>query len=101
VVVADGDTTIEAVASPAPVSAVAASSVSASGAVPVTAGLAGTIHQVLVTVGDRVEEGQVVCILEAMKMETEVRASTTGTVASIDIVAGDAVTVGQELMTLG
>jgi biotin carboxyl carrier protein len=34
-------------------------------------------------------------------METEVRASTTGTVASIDIVAGDAVTVGQELMTLG
>jgi oxaloacetate decarboxylase alpha subunit len=101
VVVADGDTTIEAVASPAPVSAVSASSVSASGAVPVTAGLAGTIHQVLVTVGDRVEEGQVVCILEAMKMETEVRASTTGTVASIAIVAGDAVTVGQELMTLG
>jgi oxaloacetate decarboxylase alpha subunit len=101
VVVADGDTFINAVASPALASAPAASSVSASGAVPVTAGLAGTIHQVLVGVGDRVEEGQVVCILEAMKMETEVRASSTGTVASVAIVAGDAVTVGQELMTLG
>jgi oxaloacetate decarboxylase alpha subunit len=101
VVVADGDTFINAVASPALASAPAASSVSASGAVPVTAGLAGTIHQVLVGVGDRVEEGQVVCILEAMKMETEVRASSIGTVASVAIVAGDAVTVGQELMTLG
>lgn len=101
VVVADGDTTIEAVASPVTTSAVAASPVSASGSVSVTAGLAGTIHQVLVTVGDRVEEGQVVCILEAMKMETEVRASSAGTVASVAIAAGDAVTVGQELMTLG
>ena len=53
-----------------------------------------------VVVGDEVSEGQVVCILEAMKMETEVRAGAAGTVASIDVAVGDSVTVGQTLITL-
>lgn len=99
VIVADGETSIEA----APVAAprVSAGAVVGAGTVPITAGLAGTIHQVLVAVGDKVEEGQVVCILEAMKMETEVRASSSGTVGSVAIGVGDAVSVGQELMTLG
>ena len=97
VVVADGDTTIAPVAAPVAASA----PVSGGGSIPVTAGLAGTIHQVLVAVGDKVEEGQVVCILEAMKMETEVRAGASGTVGSVAVAAGDAVTVGQELLTLG
>jgi oxaloacetate decarboxylase alpha subunit len=54
----------------------------------------------MVGVGDAVSEGQVVCILEAMKMETEVRAGTAGKVASIDIAVGDSVAVGQTLITL-
>ena len=62
--------------------------------------MAGTIHQVLVNVGDVVSEGQVVCVLEAMKMETEVRAAAPGTIRTIDVSAGDSVTVGQILMSL-
>ena len=69
-------------------------------ATPVTAGLAGSILQVMVGVGDGVSEGQVVCILEAMKMETEVRAGSSGTVASVDVAVGDSVAVGQTLITL-
>lgn len=99
VVVADGDTTI--VPTTRPVATSGAATGAGAGAVAITAGLAGTIHQVLVAVGDRVEEGQVVCVLEAMKMETEVRASVSGTVGSVAVTAGDAVTVGQELMTVG
>ena len=69
-------------------------------ATPVKAGLAGSIHQVLVAVGDAVNEGQVVCVLEAMKMETEVRSGTSGTVASVDVAVGDSVAVGRTLLTL-
>ena len=69
-------------------------------ATPVKAGLAGSIHQVLVAVGDAVNEGQVVCVLEAMKMETEVRSGASGTVASVDVAAGDSVAVGGTLLTL-
>ena len=69
-------------------------------ATPVKAGLAGSINQVLVAVGDAVNEGQVVCVLEAMKMETEVRSGTSGTVASVDVAVGDSVAVGRTLLTL-
>ena len=77
----------------------ASASVGANGT-PVKAGLAGSIHQVLVAVGDAVNEGQVVCVLEAMKMETEVRSGTSGTVASVDVAVGDSVAVGRTLLTL-
>ena len=77
----------------------ASASVGATGT-PVKAGLAGSIHQVLVAVGDAVNEGQVVCVLEAMKMETEVRSGTSGTVASVDVAVGDSVAVGRTLLTL-
>ena len=102
VVVAEGDVTLAPsvpVAVPEPSSSGAASNPSA--ATHITAGLAGTIHQVLVNVGDVVSDGQVVCILEAMKMETEVRAVSAGTVSTIGISVGDSVTVGQSLMSLG
>ncbi len=104
VVVAEGQAELVITPGPgAPASPVAAP-VAASGAsasVAISAGLAGTIHQVLVQVGDQVQEGQVVCILEAMKMETEVRAGSAGTVAGVSVSVGDAVVVGQELLTLG
>lgn len=68
---------------------------------PVTAPLAGNIFRVNVAVGDSVAEGDVIVILEAMKMETEVRASRGGTVASVDVKSGDTVAVGDTLVTLG
>tara|TARA_Y100000782_G_scaffold82722_1_gene89388 strand:+ start:2140 stop:3921 length:1782 start_codon:yes stop_codon:yes gene_type:complete len=63
--------------------------------------LSGNIFKVLVSAGDEVEEGDVVMILEAMKMETEVRAVRAGTVVSVDVKVGDAVAVGDTLLTIG
>ena len=68
---------------------------------PQGAPLSGNIFKVLVNVGDEIDEGEVVMILEAMKMETEVRALRGGTVTSIDIKVGDAVAVGDTLLTIG
>ncbi len=68
---------------------------------PQAAPLAGNIFKILVKPGDRVEEGELVIILEAMKMETEVRAFKAGTIGSIDCKVGDAVSVGDTLLTIG
>ena len=67
---------------------------------PVTAPLAGTIWKVTATEGQTVAEGDVLLILEAMKMETEIRAAQAGTVRGIAVKSGDAVAVGDTLMTL-
>ncbi|PRY72093.1 sodium-extruding oxaloacetate decarboxylase subunit alpha [Halomonas ventosae] len=66
----------------------------------ITAPLAGNIFKVNVRPGDAVEEGDVVIILEAMKMETEVRASGAGTVSSVNVSEGDSVAVGDVLIEL-
>ena len=66
----------------------------------VTAGLAGNIVRVVVGTGEKVERGQVLLILEAMKMETEVVAPCTGTITEISISDGDAVAVGDNLISL-
>lgn len=63
--------------------------------------LAGNIFKVLVSPGSVVQDGDVVIIMEAMKMETEIRAASSGTIASINIKEGDAVTTGDVLLTLG
>ncbi|SDS68064.1 oxaloacetate decarboxylase, alpha subunit [Halopseudomonas xinjiangensis] len=68
---------------------------------PQTAPLAGNIFKVLVQPGDAVDEGEVVMILEAMKMETEVRAVKAGTVGTVNVKVGDAVQVGDTLLTIG
>ncbi|OOE76521.1 sodium-extruding oxaloacetate decarboxylase subunit alpha [Salinivibrio sp. ML290] len=68
---------------------------------PVTAPLAGNIFKVMVTPGEHVQEGDVLIILEAMKMETEVRAAHAGTVQDVQVKEGDAVTVGMPLLHLG
>jgi oxaloacetate decarboxylase alpha subunit len=68
---------------------------------PVTSPLSGNIWKVMVKEGQHVAEGDVVVILEAMKMETEVRASAAGTVTSIQAKEGDAVQSGDTLLTLG
>jgi acetyl-CoA/propionyl-CoA carboxylase biotin carboxyl carrier protein len=55
----------------------------------------GTVLSVAVADGDLVEAGQVICIVEAMKMENEVRAHRTGTVADLAVEAGQAVATGE------
>lgn len=51
----------------------------------------GTIVKVLVSVGDSVEAGQTVCILEAMKMENAINAERDGTVTEVRVAAGESV----------
>lgn len=61
--------------------------------------LAGNIWKVCVDAGHSVQEGDVLVVLEAMKMETEVRAARAGTIASVAVKEGDAVKVGDALVT--
>ncbi|AEB57795.1 sodium-extruding oxaloacetate decarboxylase subunit alpha [Ectopseudomonas mendocina] len=75
--------------------------VAAGGGEPQAAPLAGNIFKVLVQPGQAVEEGQLVIILEAMKMETEIRAFKAGTVGAVNVKVGDAVAVGDSLLTIG
>ena len=77
--------------------------VAASGAASATisAPLTGNIFKLQVRVGDVVSEGQVVTIMEAMKMETEIRSQHAGTVVAIEISEGDSVTAGQAIIQLG
>lgn len=67
----------------------------------IDAPLAGNVFKILVRKGDSVSEGDVVIILEAMKMETEIRSAYTGTVSDILVNDGDAVSSGQPLIALG
>jgi len=76
-------------------------SASVSAAEALNAPLAGNIFKVLVNEGDEVEAGEVVIIMEAMKMETEIRAVNSGTITSLHVKEGDSVTVGQALLSLG
>ena len=62
--------------------------------IPIKAPLAGTIFKFHVTVGQSVAKGDVLIILEAMKMETEIRSSEPGIVADILVNEGDSVAVG-------
>ena len=68
--------------------------VAGAGSGEVTVPMQGTVVKVLVAVGDAVEEGQTVCILEAMKMENAVVADRAGSVAELRVGAGDAVGAG-------
>ncbi|HDG7833160.1 TPA: pyruvate carboxylase subunit B, partial [Klebsiella quasipneumoniae] len=84
----------------APVQAAAPAAAPAGAGTPVTAPLAGTIWKVIAGEGQSVAEGEVLLILEAMKMETEIRAARAGTVRGIAVKAGDAVAVGDTLLQL-
>ncbi|APD85519.1 sodium-extruding oxaloacetate decarboxylase subunit alpha [Alteromonas gracilis] len=78
-----------------------ASSAAPASSESIDAPLAGNVFKILVRNGDSVSEGDVVMILEAMKMETEIRSAYTGTVTDIVVGEGDAVTSGQPLILLG
>ncbi len=62
--------------------------------------LSGTIFRIDVSPGDRVEEGDLLIILEAMKMETEIRAPKAGTVTTVFTKVGDAVATGDALLSI-
>lgn len=70
------------------------------GSVKVEAPMPGTILDVKVSVGDAVKSGDVLFVLEAMKMENDIVAPEDGTIASIDINKGDSVEAGQVIATL-
>ncbi len=67
---------------------------------PLLAPLAGNIFKVNVVAGDHVQQGDMIIVLEAMKMETEVRATMSGTVGSVAVKEGDSVAVGDILITI-
>ncbi len=82
-----------AAAAPAPAPVVAANLIKAP--------LAGNVIDLLVAVGDTVADGDPVMIIEAMKMETEIRSSSAGTVQSVLVSKGDAIQAGQDLVGIG
>jgi oxaloacetate decarboxylase alpha subunit len=92
-------TSVSPAAQPAQQSAPAAAP-AASNAESVPAPLAGNIFKVNVQPGAQVAEGDVLLILEAMKMETEVRAARGGIVQELNVKEGDAVSVGAPLLSL-
>lgn len=67
---------------------------------PIGAPLSGNIWKVMVSVNQKVNEGDVLVILEAMKMETEIKSAKAGVVTEISVKEGDSVTVGQTLLSL-
>lgn len=87
----------------APVAAPAAAPAPAAGgagSIKVSSPMPGKILAVKANVGDSVKKGQVILILEAMKMENEVVAPEDGTIASIDVTVGASVESGDTLATL-
>ncbi|MEJ2621348.1 MAG: sodium-extruding oxaloacetate decarboxylase subunit alpha [Candidatus Thiodiazotropha sp.] len=84
-------------AAPAPAPAAAPAQ---AGGTEITAPLSGNIHTIKVSIGQQVAAGDVVMVLEAMKMETEVRANSAGTVSQVLVKEGEAVQVGTPLLSL-
>ena len=69
--------------------------------VTVNASIPGTVVQIAKRVGERVQEGDVLMVLEAMKMEIEVPATATGVIKEIAVKSGDSVAEGQLLAKIG
>ncbi|MBD5195431.1 MAG: acetyl-CoA carboxylase biotin carboxyl carrier protein subunit [Bacteroidales bacterium] len=62
--------------------------------------LPGTVMSIDVKVGDKVKSGDKVCVLEAMKMENDIRSGKEGTVTSILVKVGDAILEGTDIMII-
>ncbi len=70
------------------------------GPAPIVAPMPGLIVRISVAVGDKVEAGQGVVVMEAMKMENELRATASGTVRRVEVAPGTAVEKGALLVAL-
>ena len=88
------------VAEAAPAAAPAPAAVTGAGEA-VNAPMPGTILKVNVTQGQAVKEGDVLCILEAMKMENEIRAPKSGTITQVVTTKGASVSTGDPLVVIG
>ena len=86
-----------AAAAPAPAPAAAAAGAGS----PIKAPLPGTIIELKVNVGDTVKQGDVVLVLEAMKMQNNIESEYNGTVTSITVKQGETVMEGAVLLTIG
>ena len=82
------------VAAAAPKAAPKAAPAGAAGATKVTAPMPGTVLKVNVSVGQSVKKGDVICVLEAMKMENDIPAPCDGVIASINVQKGATVAAG-------
>ncbi len=96
------------VAAPAPAAAAPAAPAARAGGVVIKAPIVGTFYRaaapeapVYVNVGDKVRKGQVVCIVEAMKLMNQIESDVEGTVVEVLIENGSPVQFGQELFRLG
>jgi len=87
-------------AAPAPAAPAAPSASVQAGTTPVNSPMPGTILDIKVTVGQQVKEGDLVVILEAMKMENEIYAPCAGTVAQVLTSKGASVDTGAPLVTI-
>ena len=87
-------------AAPAPAPAAAPAAAAPAGATTVEAPMPGKILNIKVSEGQAVKFGEVVVIMEAMKMETEIVAPADGTVSKILVKAGDSVDTGAALVAL-
>ena len=88
------------VAAPAVKPAAKATAPAAAGATSVTAPMPGTILDVKVSVGQSVKKGDVICVLEAMKMENDIPAPADGVIASINVQKGASVAANDILASL-
>lgn len=86
---------------PAPAAAPAPAPAAPAGSTAVSAPMPGRIVSVKVNVGDSVNEGDVLCILEAMKMENEIMAPSAGKVVAVNVSGGDNVNTGDALVSIG
>lgn len=75
--------------------------ISSGAATPVTAGLPGTVVKIVSPVGTQVSDGTTILIVEAMKMEVEIKSSVSGSVKEIKVKPGDSIVAGQELAIVG
>ncbi len=89
-----------AAAPTAPAQPVAPKASAGAGSIKVSAPMPGTILKLSVKVGDSIKAGDLVCVLEAMKMENEIFASEGGTVQSVDVAQGASVNSGDTIITL-
>ena len=85
----------------APAAAAAPAPAAAGAGSPIKAPLPGTIIELKVNVGDTVKQGDVVLVLEAMKMQNNIESEYNGTVTSITVKQGETVMEGAVLLTIG